>query len=61
AIDMQCAGNAGCIAVLLCEPLSPLEHAREFAEFAPQLCFTDEAALFRGLQDLRRDGPPPMS
>jgi phosphoglycolate phosphatase len=57
AIDMQCARNSGCIAVLLDNGAPP----GEFAQFAPHLAFKDEAALFRLLQGLRIDALRPSS
>jgi phosphoglycolate phosphatase len=53
AIDMECAGNSGCVAVFLGKPEPAEEFAREFARFAPRLCFADEVSLFRSLEDLR--------
>jgi phosphoglycolate phosphatase len=47
-LDMACARNAGCVAVLLGEAAD----AAEFAEAAPQLAFADGASLFRFLQGL---------
>jgi hypothetical protein len=35
--------------------------AREFALFAPRLCFADEASLFRSLEGLRIAGLRPSS
>jgi phosphoglycolate phosphatase len=61
AIDMECAENSGCIAVLLGVVASPEEFAREFASFAPRLSFADEAGLFRLLEGLRSDAPRPIS
>jgi phosphoglycolate phosphatase len=61
AVDMECARNSGCIAVLLGAAAAPEEFAREFARFAPRLSFADEAGLFRALQGLRFDGPRPSS
>jgi phosphoglycolate phosphatase len=57
AIDMECAANSGCIAVLLGSEAP----AAEFARFAPHLRFADEASLFRSLQGLRFDGVRPSS
>jgi phosphoglycolate phosphatase len=48
AIDMECARNSGCIAVLLGEAAAP----GEFARFAPHLSFTDATGLFRSLKGL---------
>jgi phosphoglycolate phosphatase len=55
ALDMQCASNAGCVAVLLGQASNP----EEFARFAPRLSFADGASLFRSLEGLRigRSGP----
>ncbi len=61
AIDMQCADNAGCIPVLLCEVRPPEEYAREFVRYAPLLSFADGAGLFRVLQGLRSVPPRPIS
>jgi phosphoglycolate phosphatase len=57
AIDMECAWNSGCIAVLLGSEAP----AAEFARFRPQLRFADEASLFRALRGLRFDGVRPSS
>lgn len=61
AVDMECAENSGCVAVLLgtCEPAEAF--AREFARFAPRLSFVDEASLFRSLEGLRFAGARPSS
>jgi phosphoglycolate phosphatase len=48
AIDMECARNSGCVAVLLGDAAVP----DEFARFAPHLSFADEAGLFRALEGL---------
>ena len=61
AVDMECARNCGCVAVLLGDAASPEEFAREFARFAPHLSFADEAELFRSLEGLRFGGPRPSS
>jgi len=61
AIDMQCAQNAGCVAVLLGAPASPEEYSREFIRFAPHLSFNDGVSLFRSLEGLRIDGVRPSS
>ena len=61
AIDMECAQNSGCIAVLLGEAVPPEEFAREFARFAPLLSFADEVSLFRLLQGLRSAVARPIS
>jgi phosphoglycolate phosphatase len=65
AIDMECARNSGCIAVLLGNGAAPeefdQEFAREFARFAPQLSFADEAGLFRSLEGLRFGAMRPSS
>jgi phosphoglycolate phosphatase len=60
AIDMECARNSGCIGVLLAAATSE-EFAREFARFAPQLSFADEASLFRTLEGLRSATARPIS
>ena len=57
AIDMQCAENSGCVAVLLGEAGS----VGEFVRFPPHLSFADEASLFRCLEGLRFDGARPSS
>ncbi|HEV8680062.1 MAG TPA: HAD-IA family hydrolase [Stellaceae bacterium] len=57
AVDMQCAENSGCIAVLL----GDAQASEEFARFAPRLSFADEAGLFRVLEGLRFDAPRPSS
>ena len=57
AIDMECAANSGCVAVLL----GGAAPAEEFARFPPQLSFADEASLFRALQGLRLGGVRPSS
>jgi phosphoglycolate phosphatase len=47
-VDMECAGNSGCVPVLLGgEPASP-----ELLEWPPRLAFSDPAALFRFIQGL---------
>jgi phosphoglycolate phosphatase len=56
AIDMECARNSGCIAVLLGDG-----DAEEFARFPPHLSFVDEADLFRSLQGLRPGNARPSS
>ena len=61
AIDMECARNSGCVAVLLAASPSPEELAREFARFAPHLSFADEASLFRTLEGLRSATARPIS
>jgi phosphoglycolate phosphatase len=61
AIDMECALNSGCIAVLLGDSGPPEEFAREFARFAPQLSFADDADLFRSLEGLRFGATRPSS
>jgi phosphoglycolate phosphatase len=61
AVDMECAGNSGCVAVFLGDPGSAEEFSREFARFAPLLCFADEASLFRSLEGLRIAAPRPSS
>jgi len=57
ALDMQCAMNSGCVAVLLGEAANP----EEFARFAPRLSFTDGTSLFRSLEGLRIHGGGPSS
>jgi phosphoglycolate phosphatase len=61
AIDMECAKNSGCIAVLLGSYEPEEEFLREFARFAPRLSFADEASLFRSLEGLRFTGTRPSS
>ena len=61
AVDMECALNSGCVAVLLGDAGPSEEFAREFARFAPRLSFADEAALFRSLEGLRISGLRPSS
>jgi phosphoglycolate phosphatase len=56
AIDMECAINSGCVAVLLGDAT-----AEEFAQFAPHLSFADDAGLYRLLRDLRFDPAGPSS
>lgn len=57
AVDMECARNSGCVAVLLGAEAGP----GEFVRFAPQLSFADEASLFRSLQGLRFEALRPSS
>jgi phosphoglycolate phosphatase len=57
AIDVECALNSGCVAVLLGEAAVP----DEFARFAPHLSFADEGDLFRLLRGLRFDPADPSS
>lgn len=57
ALDMECATKSGCVAVLLGETASP----KEFAQFAPRLCFPDGASLFQSLEGLRIAGGRPSS
>jgi phosphoglycolate phosphatase len=57
SIDMECARNSGCVGVLLGDALP----ADEFARFAPQLAFADEATLFRSVEGLRFDAARPSS
>jgi phosphoglycolate phosphatase len=57
AIDMECARNSGCIAVLLGDAASP----QELARCAPQLTFADANGLFRALEGLRFGAPRPSS
>jgi hypothetical protein len=54
---MECAKNSGCVAVLLGDAISD----DEFARFAPQLSFADEATLFRSVEGLRLDAARPSS
>jgi phosphoglycolate phosphatase len=61
AIDMECAGNSGCVPVFLGDTEPAEAFAREFALFAPRLCFADEASLFRSLEGLRIAGLRPSS
>lgn len=61
AIDMECALNSGCVAVLLGNAETPEELAREFARFPPHLSFADEAGLFRSLEGLRFGATRPSS
>ena len=61
AVDMECALNSGCVAVLLGNAGPAEEFAREFARFAPHLSFADEADLFRSLEGLRFEGMRPSS
>ena len=56
-VDMQCAQNSGCVAVLLANPATP----DEFDRFAPQLSFTDGVSLFRSLEGLRFGAASPSS
>jgi len=56
AVDMECARNSGCIAVLLGDTAP-----EEFSLFAPHLSFADEASLFHRLQGLRFDAMRPSS
>ncbi len=57
AIDMECAKNSGCVGVLLGDAISD----DEFARFAPQLSFADEATLFRSVEGLWFDAARPSS
>jgi phosphoglycolate phosphatase len=57
AVDMECAQNSGCVAVLL----GNAEPPEEFARFAPRLCFADEGDLFRSLEGLRLSAMRPSS
>jgi len=57
AIDMDCALNRGCIAVLLGDGAAP----EEFARFAPRLSFADGTGLFRLLEGLRFGATRPSS
>ncbi|HTV87640.1 MAG TPA: HAD family hydrolase [Stellaceae bacterium] len=55
-IDMECARNSGCIAVLLGDGGVELS-----ARCAPHLSFADDASLFRALQGLRFNPARPSS
>jgi len=57
AIDMECAKNSGCIAVLLGDAAAP----GEFARFAPRLSFADGTGLFQLLEGLRFGATRPSS
>jgi len=57
AVDMECAQNSGCVAVLL----GNAEPAQEFSRFAPRWSCADEAGFFRLLEGLRFDAPRPSS
>ena len=57
AIDMECARNSGCVAVLLGGGAAP----EEFARFAPRLSFADGTGLFRALEGLRFGAQRPSS
>ena len=57
AVDMECARNAGCVAVLLGAEETP----GEFSVHPPHLMFADEASLFRSLEDLRFEAVDPSS
>ncbi len=57
AVDMECALNSGCIAVLLGEG----EGTTEFARFAPRLSFADGTGFFRLLEGLRFGATRPSS
>jgi phosphoglycolate phosphatase len=61
AIDMECAENSGCVAVLLGASEPADAYAREFARFAPRLSFADDASLFRSLEGLRLAATRPSS
>lgn len=56
AVDIECALNSGCVAVLLGDVGS-----EEFAHYRPHLSFTDGAGLFRRLEGLRSPLPRPSS
>jgi phosphoglycolate phosphatase len=53
AVDIECARNSGCVAVLLAQAMPAEAFAREFSRFVPELSFLDGEGLFRGLQGLR--------
>jgi phosphoglycolate phosphatase len=57
AVDVECARNSGCIAVLLGVDAA----TEEFVDFPPALSFADDASLFRSLQGLRFDAARPSS
>jgi phosphoglycolate phosphatase len=57
AVDMECARNSGCTAVLLGDDAA----AEEFVRFAPYLSFADAASLFRALEGLRFNSARPSS
>jgi phosphoglycolate phosphatase len=57
AVDMECAQNSGCVAVLLGDAAAP----QEFARFAPLLSFADATGLFRALEGLRFGATRPSS
>jgi len=57
AVDMECARNSGCIAVLLGDAAPP----QEFARFGPRLSFADESGLFRALEGLPFGATRPSS
>jgi phosphoglycolate phosphatase len=57
AVDIECARNSGCVAVLLGSPAVPAE----FASLAPHLSFADELSLFRSIEGLRFGGARPSS
>jgi phosphoglycolate phosphatase len=48
AIDVECARNAGCVAVLLGDG-----GAEDFTNYRPHLAFADAGGLFRSLEGLR--------
>ena len=47
-VDIECAGNAGCVSVLLGDDLA----AEEMLRYTPHLTFADPAALLRFVQGL---------
>jgi phosphoglycolate phosphatase len=57
AVDIECALNSGCVAVLLGDGSGP----EEFARFAPQFSFADEVGLCGALEGLRIDALRPSS
>jgi phosphoglycolate phosphatase len=61
AVDIECARNSGCVGVLLADAMPPEAFAREFAQFAPDLSFADEAGLLRGIRGLRFEATRPSS
>ncbi len=57
AVDMECALNSGCVAVLLGDG----EGTPEFARFAPRLSCADGTGFFRLLEGLRFGATRPSS
>jgi phosphoglycolate phosphatase len=56
-VDIECARNSGCVAVLFANDMAPEEVAR----LAPQLAVADDAGLFRALRGLRFGAARPSS